>query len=230
MTNLKVGDQVELQAIASSNLPITFIADSEDYAEIYKAGSKTYMECKAAGKFNIKAVQDGNDNYYSTQRINKDVTIVGENEYNPTLFIKQANNGMISTKVNKGSCYTFTIYTEPGWKIHSVTFNNNDVTNTLYSDNSYTTPSINENSTISVVYEQENSAVNDHYVSPIKIITTPHGIKVTGTTIDDIVHIFTTDGVLQRSIRVDGSQVEIPLHKGDVYVVKVGAKTVKLRI
>lgn len=75
LTNLKVGDQVELQAYASSNLPITYTTDSENYAEIYKAGSKTYLECKEAGSFHIKAVQDGNDNYFSTQRINKEVII-----------------------------------------------------------------------------------------------------------------------------------------------------------
>lgn len=230
LTNLKVGDQVELQAIASSNLPITFTADSEEYAEIYKAGSKTYMECRKAGSFHIKAVQDGNDNFYSTQRINKEVTIVGEDEYNPTLFIKQADNGMISTKVSKGNSYTFTIYAESGWRIHSVTFNNNDVTNKLDSNNSYTTPAITENSTLSVVFEQENSAVNAHQASSVRIHTTSTGVIVTGTNADDVIRIYTTDGTLQHSVRAEGSQVEIPLHKEIVYIVKVGGKTVKLRI
>lgn len=230
LTNLKVGDQVELQASASSKLPITFTADSEDFAEIYKAGSKTYMECKKAGSFHIKAVQEGNDNYYSTQRINKEVTIVGEEEYNPTLFIKQTDNGMVSTKVNKGSTHTFTIYAETGWKIHSVTFNDKDVTNELDSKNSFTTPVVNENSTLIIVYEQENSAVNAIEYSNLKVLATSEGIRVSGVNADDVIRVYNIDGVLKQSVRAESSQVEIPLHKDRVYVVKVGTKSMKLRL
>ena len=230
LTNLKVGDQVELQASASSKLPITFTADSENYAEIYKAGSKTYMECKKAGSFHIKAVQEGNDNYYSTQRINKEVTIVGEEEYNPTLFIKQTDNGMVSTKVNKGSTHTFTIYAETGWKIHSVTFNDKDVTNELDSKNSFTTPVVNENSTLIIVYEQENSAVNAIEYSNLKVLATSEGIRVSGVNADDVIRVYNIDGVLKQSVRAESSQVEIPLHKDRVYVVKVGTKSMKLRL
>lgn len=230
LTNLKVGDQVELQAYASSNLPITFTMDSNDFAEIYKAGSKTYMECKAPGSFHIKAVQNGNDNYYSTARINKDVTIVGEDENNPTLFIKQSDNGMISTNVNKGSKHTFKIYAETGWKIHSVTFNNDDVTNELDTDDSFTTPAMNENATLIVVYEQESSAVNNIQNSNVKVLATSEGIKVTGIDADEVIQVYNIDGVLQQSVRAGGSVVEIPLIKSNVYIVKIGTKTVKLRL
>ena len=219
LTNLKVGDQVELLANASSNLPISFTMDSNDYAEIYKAGSRTYMECKKAGSFHIKAVQEGNDNYYSTARINKDVTIVGEDEYKPTLFIKQADNGMVSTKVEKGSSYTFTIHTESGWKIHSVTFNDNDVTNKLDSNNSFTTPEINESSTLSVVYEQEGSSVNMPQASEVKIQVTSYGIRVTGVHMDDVINVYAIDGILLESVRAQASQVDIPLHKDKVSLV-----------
>ncbi len=230
LTNLKVGDQVELQADASSKLPITFTMDTENYAEIYKAGSKTYMECKAPGSFHIKAVQDGNDNYYPTQRINKSVTIVNEGEYNPTLFIKQGENGMVSTKVGKGTTHTFTFLAETGWKIHSVTFNNTDVTSELNSDNTYTTPAINENSTLAVVYEQVGSAVGAIQKSNVRVLATADGIKVTGVIAEDIIRVYNIDGSLQRSVRAVGSQVVIPLHKDQVYIVKVSDKTVKLRL
>lgn len=228
LTNLKVGDQVELKATASSNLPISFTMDSDNYAEIYKAGSKTYMECKKAGSFNVKAVQDGNDNYFSTQRINKSITIVNEGEYSPALFIKQADNGMVSTKVNKGSSYTFTIYTENGWKIHSVTFNNADVTSSLNSDNIITTPEITENSTLAIVYEQDGSGVNALKVPQVKVFATSNGIIVTGCNSDDIIQAYTVDGVLQKTVRANGQQAEIQLPREQVYIIKVGSKTMKM--
>lgn len=154
LSNLKVGDQVELQAYASSNLPITFTMDSEDFAEIYKAGSKTYMECKKAGSFHIKAVQEGNDNYYSTQRINKSVTIV----------------------------------------------------------------------------EEGASAVEATSGSKVSIQATVGGIVITGVSSDDVIHVYNIDGILQKAVRAEGSQVEIPLYKDNVYVIKIGPKTVKLRL
>lgn len=230
LTSLKVGDQVELQAYTSSKLPISFTTDADDYAEIYKAGTKTYMECKKAGSFHIKAVQEGNDNYYPTQRINKNVTIIDDEDNKPTLNIKQAENGMISTKVSKGGTYTFTILAESGWKIHSVTFNETDVTGDLNSDNTYTTPKITENSTLMIIYEQDGSTVDAVKSSKVNIHATNRGICVNGVEVDDTIQVFTLDGMLQQSVRATESQVEIPLQKDQVYVVKAGGKTVKLRL
>ena len=137
---------------------------------------------------------------------------------------------MVSTKVEKGSSYTFTIHTESGWKIHSVTFNDNDVTNKLDSNNSFTTPEINESSTLSVVYEQEGSSVNMPQASEVKIQVTSYGIRVTGVHMDDVINVYAIDGILLESVRAQASQVDIPLHKDKVYVVKVGTKTMKLRL
>ena len=78
---LIVDDQIELKAAASSGLPVTYTMEEIDGAEIYTAGRKTYLECKAPCEFVIKAVQNGNSNYYSTQRITKRVKIVSEEEY-----------------------------------------------------------------------------------------------------------------------------------------------------
>ena len=230
LTSLKVGDQVELQAYTSSKLPISFTTDADDYAEIYKAGTKTYMECKKAGSFHIKAVQEGNDNYYPTQRINKNVTIIDDEDNKPTLNIKQAENGMISTKGSQGGTYTFTILAESGWKIHSVTFNETDVTGDLNSDNTYTTPKITENSTLTIIYEQDGSTVDAVKSSKVNIHATNRGICVNGVEVDDTIQVFTLDGMLQQSVRATESQVEIPLQKDQVYVVKAGGKTVKLRL
>ena len=230
LSNLKIGDQVLLQANASSNLPVTYTMDSERYAEIYHAGSKIYMECKAAGTFHVKAVQDGNDNYYSTQRINKEVVIVSEGEYNPTLFIKQADNGMIGTKVDKGSTFTFTVHTNTGWKIHSVSFNDKDVTSELDDDNSYTTPAITSNSTLSVVYEEDIPAtVSSMKASAVRIQGTSFGARVTNATIGDMIHVYTTDGILQKAVKAETDRIDIPLERDNVYIIKVADKTLKLR-
>lgn len=78
---LIVNDQVELKANASSGLPVTYTMESVNGAELYPAGSKTYLECKAPCEFTITAVQNGDSHYYSTQRITKKVKVVKEEDY-----------------------------------------------------------------------------------------------------------------------------------------------------
>ena len=76
-----VDDQVELLAKASSGLPVTYTMESINGADLYPAGSKTYLECKSPCEFTITAVQNGDSHYYSTQRITKKVKIVKEEDY-----------------------------------------------------------------------------------------------------------------------------------------------------
>ena len=75
LNDLRVGSQVELKAVASSGLPISYTIDNSSAAELYSAGPKTYLDCKGDGQFSIRAVQNGDTNYYSSQRVVKIVTI-----------------------------------------------------------------------------------------------------------------------------------------------------------
>lgn len=152
LSNLKVGDQVELQAVASSGLPITYKMDSNDAAEIYSAGNnKTYLDCKAEGQFTIRATQEGNKNYYSSTRINKNVTI---------------GNGESSVK------------------------------------------------------SLDNAS--------IKIQRMPFGIRVSNAKSGDFIRIYSANGVLHRSVKVEGEITDIGLSNGTVYVIKVGTRTMKI--
>jgi len=229
LSNLEVGSQIELLATASSGLPVTYIMEDNDFAEIYKAGSKTYMECKAAGAFSIKAVQEGGDNYYSTQRINKKVTIVGEGEYNPTLIVKQSESGAISTKVEKGSTHTFTIYVENGWKIHSVMFNDEDITDQLDEGNRYTTPAIMESSTLRVIYESTGeNAINSAKPSKVKIQATDFGARILNANRGDVVKVYTADGILVTSKVVTDPETDVELPDNNTCIIKVADLSVKV--
>ena len=44
----------------------------------------------------------------------------------------------------------------------------------------------------------------------------------------DMIRVYTTDGKLQQSLMVDSSSVDVPLAKDNIYIIQVGAKTVKL--
>lgn len=230
LSGLQVGDQVELQAVASSGLPITYTMENNNAAEVYSAGNKTYLDCLGEGQFLIRAVQNGNNNYYSSPRASKTATIVGSSSPNdPTLTIAQADNGTVSMQVTKGKTFTFSIAANDGWKIHSVMFNNSDVTNKLSSDNKYTTPAITGDSWLSVVYEKvDEDAIPSFAESNVKIQGTQTGARVIDAEMGDMIRVYTTNGKLQHSVEVDNLVVDIPLAKDDIYIIQVGTKTVKL--
>ena len=75
LTGLKVGEQVELKAESTSGLPVTYQMESNNVAEVYAAGTKWYLDCKADGEVQIVAMQEGNQNYYSSTRIRKIVAV-----------------------------------------------------------------------------------------------------------------------------------------------------------
>lgn len=149
----KVGDQVELNAVASSGLPITYTIESGDGAEIYSAGTKTFLECKADGQILIRAVQEGNNNYYSSPRVSK------------TVVIKQ---------------------------------------------------------------EGDDSVVNSVAESSVKIQETSFGVRMTGTKAGEVIHVFTPDGMLQKSVIAVGNTTDIYLERQHIYIIIGGKKTWKL--
>lgn len=75
LNSLKVGDQVELKAVSTSGLPITYTMEGTNKSEVYSTGKRSYLDCKEEGSFVIKAVQTGNSNYYSSARNSKNVVI-----------------------------------------------------------------------------------------------------------------------------------------------------------
>ena len=75
LTGLKVGEQVELKAESTSGLPVTYQMESNNVAEVYAAGAKWYLDCKADGEVQIVAMQEGNQNYYSSTRIRKKIVV-----------------------------------------------------------------------------------------------------------------------------------------------------------
>ena len=149
LSDLRVGDQVELQAIASSGLSVTFTMDDNDVVDVYQAGKKTYMECLKPGRVQITAVQEGNKNYYPTQRIKKTIVV------------------NVATGVN-----------------------------------------VAEKSTLSVR-------------------PTSYGVCILNAA-GETAHIYTPDGVLVKTVKVTGAQMDVDLPEGGIYLVKVADKAVKV--
>ena len=91
LSDLKVGDQVELLASASSGLPINYSLNDNGIASIYPANGRVYLDCQHEGTLVIKAQQEGDNNYYTAVRKTKTINIA-----NPT-GIETVNTDTLSS-------------------------------------------------------------------------------------------------------------------------------------
>lgn len=139
LSGLQVGDQVELKAVASSGLPVTYTVTNSDIAEIYKAGSKTYLDCFGLGELQIMAVQEGNQNYYSSPRVRKFVTIDNEDGISTVadsnVKIQGTSFGARVIDAHLGDMIR--VYTMDGKLIHSVEVDGPSVDISLAKDGIY---------------------------------------------------------------------------------------------
>ena len=76
LSGLKVGDQVQLEAKATSGLPVTYTISDSNIGEIYSVGNTYYLDCKKEGQTRVGAIQAGNSNYYSSVRTYKNVVVI----------------------------------------------------------------------------------------------------------------------------------------------------------
>lgn len=230
LSNVQVGSQIELTAVASSGLPIEYTMETNNSASLYKVGSKTYIDCIASGQFLLKAIQNGNNNYYGTPKVTNTINIVGNTISDPTLTIIQGEKGLIKTQVAKGSVYTFTIEATDGWKVHSVSFNDEDITEQLDAHNRFTTPNINASTTLNVVYETSADGICSSKVSSAKILGTSYGIKVENAKPNEVLKVYTIDGKLVKRQKLQSSEVDVDLPNNETYIINLEDIRVKVRL
>ena len=230
LSNVQVGSQIELTAVASSGLPIEYTMETNNSASLYKVGTKTYIDCIASGQFLLKAIQNGSNNYYGTPKVTNTINIVGNTIADPTLTIIQGEKGLIKTQVAKGSVYTFTIEATDGWKVHSVSFNDEDITEQLDAHNRFTTPNINASTTLNVVYETSAGGICSTKVSSAKILGTSYGIKVENAKPNEVLKVYTIDGKLVKSQKLQSSEVNVDLPNNETYIINLEDIRVKVRL
>ena len=150
------------------------------------------------------------------------------------IALATADNGAIWQQVEIGQQYTY--YLEPaiGWKVHSVTFNNQDITSQVTEAGMITTPVINsERSALFVTFEKESGddvTGVEKTVSEVRILGKEGGISVQNAKVGDVLQVYSSDGRLLQSQKLCSSQTDIALAGKTLYVIKVADKVVKVRL
>ena len=140
-------------------------------------------------------------------------------------------NGSIKLKVDADKPYfNLQIKADEGWKIHSVSLNDYDVTAEVASDGSYTTPVISSNSTLNVVFEKGSSNIANMTESQMRVNAYGNVIRISGAETGEKIAVYSADGKIVKSVKTEHGTATIVLPENQTYIVKGRQKTVKVRL
>lgn len=138
--------------------------------------------------------------------------------------------GSIDVEIEKGQTFTCLIKPEKAWKINTVTFNGNDVTGEVTSDNRYVTPALYSNSELRVTFESLNGVEfikadlpsEKVYVNDIGVVT------IEGLEAGTPIMLHSIDGILIDSTISCGNKDVVKLPHNGIYLIQTSAKTYKI--
>ena len=145
------------------------------------------------------------------------------------LTIIQSEGGCVKMPVTKGAYYAVAIEAEDGWKINTVTYDGQDVTEEV-TDGVYTTPTMSASATLRVAFESVTSVRDARIYSNVKVYGQGNDIVVTNVEPGDIINVYTTNGMLVSSTVAGSDRVSISVANNATYIVKAGGKTVKIAL
>ena len=143
------------------------------------------------------------------------------------LTLKDGLSGSTKVLVPEGDSLMISVAAEEGWKVQSVTMDDNDVTEQLSDDNMFTTPALMNDAVIIIVYEQkETEGVASARISAANVKVVSDGVIISNAPSGTRCTIFTANGVQVIGTTIDGNQ-KITLRKGQTYVLKLDNRTLK---
>ena len=146
------------------------------------------------------------------------------------IALQHAENGSIWQQVEIGKQYTYFLQPAEGWKLHSVTFNGNELT---IVDNTVTTPAVGAALNRLIVTFEETDPTMIQEIAPTKqpkVLGTNGGLHISNATAGDILTVYDINGNLVRQQKLNATEADITLNSNALYIVKVGAKVVKVRL
>ncbi|MCR5366442.1 MAG: leucine-rich repeat domain-containing protein [Prevotella sp.] len=196
-------------------------------------------EDHAAGYVEVRYAGHGS-HYYTNELVDNRFTIDPMPE-NGELFVRfddalvdvdivQTEQGIVTLSVAKNHSLRYQIQPDEGWRVNSLTFNGEDITDQIQQGTYIDTPVLREKSTIRIAYEQAGTGVKTMGDSKVRVLGYDGGIVVDHASEGQTVNVYTLDGRLVRSVTIKHAQHTIPLTAGQVYIVKVAEKTIKIRL
>lgn len=147
------------------------------------------------------------------------------------MTINDGAHGSVKLKVDEEKPYvTLKLEADNGWQVYGVTLNGENVKDEVAADGSYTTPAINANSVLSIVYAQVGSSVRSLSASKLQLSASGSTLLISGTEGSEQVAIYTLDGKCIVQAKASAGQTTIPVDPAQTYIVKVDDSTFKISL
>ena len=229
--NVRVGDEIQLNAISSSGLPIEYISSNPDIVLI----NENYAKFLAEGWSEITATQKGDENYLAASSISKRVDVLPMEVGIEEIIV---NKEQISLSV--GDTYQLTATIKPDNATHSELSWRSENSDIATVDESGLVKAIGKGKTTIIVESVHNPEVKAECIvdvdtdsniegiyndGDIQIVVENKGLYIYNVPDDALVNIYSSEGTLIYS----GNETHISLSSG-VYIVKVGNIVKKIAI
>lgn len=168
------------------------------------------------------------NNQYTTPTINANISL--NVTFKKTIYkisVQTGGSGAMNLNYYYGDTPSFDFTPSLGYKIQTVIYNGNDVTNNL-NDNVYTLPPITSNGTLIVNFVSISTDVNSPDRNTIKVYSAGTEIIIQGTSESETVKLYDLNGQLLQAAKSQGNGVIFGVQRGAVYLVKTNTKTFKV--
>lgn len=202
---------------------------------VTKGTAKTFTVIPNTGYEVATLLYNGTDvksqianNQYTIPAINANATLsVTFKKIIYKISIQTGGSGVMNLNYYYGDTPSFDFTPSAGYKIHTVFYNGNNVTNNL-NGNVYILPAITANGTLVVNFVSLSTDVNSPDKDVIKVYSAGTDIIVQGTTESETVKLYNLNGQLLQAVKSQANGVVFKVERGAVYLVKTNTKTFKV--
>jgi hypothetical protein len=168
---------------------------------------------------------------YTLQNIqSRDTLRVTFQAIEASIVIRTSEMGELEQTVQYGSTFQFKVVPQEGYVVHSVAFDDVDMTADALANGSIVTPAITGKAVLSVTFEADRSGIEDMHAPQLRVLPTGQGVKVLGLTRGGTIAVHGADGTLVTQVQVKSETEQIALPAGQVYVVSAEGRSVKVRL
>ena len=147
------------------------------------------------------------------------------------LTINDGAKGSVKLKVIDANPFV-TLKLEPdnGWQVSSLTLNGENVKAEMTEDGTYTTPAINSNSTLYVVYSQGATSAAALHTDDYQLSAFGNTLTISGTEGGEQISVYSIEGKNVTSLTAKKGTTEIVVNNNQTYIVKVKDQVYKIRM
>lgn len=168
---------------------------------------------------------------------NKAYAVTYQGGYATSFTLTYAIEGQatLSTMVERGAEVTVTFPENDGFRLASLSYNGEPQTVAV----TYTTPAVNADVTLDLTYEYAGKVDYDYSTGvevpsdcPYSVRSEGEMLVIDGVESGDSISVYTTGGMLVATLPAvpsDANRVAISLANGDVYLIRINAKALKVR-